>query len=1072
MSSRRGSGTTPAKSSRQTLIVASAGSGKTYQLSNRFLQLLVDGVEPDRILAVTFTRKAAGEILDRILLRLATAASSEKEAGKLAAALDRPKLTLADFRERLLGTLTRLHRLRVGTLDSFFAKVADAFALEFGLPLGWRIAEPIEEKRVRDVAITKVLSGDGDRDLRTLYHSLTKGETDRSVVGLIREQTEKLHHIFRETTTAAWKWMKKSPVLAKGEFERLLGNFEAAMPPEKEKGLFKAHNNSLRALIVEDWAAFLGNGIGSKVLAGESTFSRKPISAETVALYQPLVQHACGTILNRIAAQLEATYELLEHFDGAYNATRAITRGLQFSDIPQALARALDSVQSEHFSFRLDGRLAHLMLDEFQDTSLDQWKVMRAFAKEAIANPKGTFFCVGDPKQAIYGWRGGTAGLIRSLPRDLPELSEQSLVCSYRSSPVVIDAVNQVFSNLRRHNHLEYLQSHVEAWNVPFPLHSTARESLPGYVELATGPGKGEGKVLDSFFDFAAKRIKEIIEAAPGCTVGVLVRTNDAVGNLIYRLQELGIPASEEGGSPIIDSPAVELIVSLLTLADHPGDSAAEFHVRNSPLAADVRLPADSHPALRAEFAQTLRRQLIDRGYGSLIAVWAEILAGECDRRDRQRLQQLVELAYDYDAHAELRTKAFRDLIADHKADDPSANRVRVMTVHQSKGLEFDVVILPQLDDNLLGQGDSFWTDRDSPLADVSRVCREVPRKELPGMPAEMRRMHEQYIARKVDDRLCALYVGMTRAIHALHMLVQPHDKKDHRRSHAGLLRAALLNGEAMPPLQTVFSLGDRDWYAGLPAERRKELAQLETPGEEPLPKIVLAAPTADQKRGLGKQTPSGLEGGGKIPVDKLLGLAADHDPMAMLRGSVIHKCFELVTWLDEAVPTAAELRQAMLQVQDIDDADPAEVSRWLSEFQTFLAKPNLAALLRQKDYAAAEVQGFGTKARQLLARKKLKLRARNEYPFAHRAGTELRQGRIDRLVLFSDGPDVVAAEIIDFKTDRIDNQPGRTLAERTEHYRPQMAAYKETVARLYELPPDFVAARLAFIQADEMVSV
>ncbi len=1066
-------------SPRQTLIIASAGSGKTYQLSNRFLRLLVDGVEPDRILAVTFTRKAAGEILDRILLRLAMAASSQAEAAKLGEALDRPKLTLAICRERLLATLARLHRLRVGTLDSFFAKVASAFALEFGLPLGWRIAEPIEEKRVRDAAITMVLNGggdlgggDGDRDLRTLYHNLTKGETDRSVVGLIREQTEKLYHIFRETTQDAWKWMKKSPVLSKAEFERLLGVFEHAMPPEKEKALAKAHTTSLRALILEDWEAFLKSGVGSKVLAGEETYSRRPITTEMRGLYQPLVQHACGTISNRIAAQLDATHELLAHFDEAYNATRAITRGLQFSDIPQALARALDAVDSDRFSFRLDGRLAHLMLDEFQDTSLDQWKVMRAFAQEAIASPKGTFFCVGDPKQAIYGWRGGSPGLILSLSDEFPEISLESLAQSYRSSPVVIDAVNQVFSNLTRHNKLDYLEPHVRGWMDRFPEHDTVRDKLPGYVELATGPEKGPGKVLDSFFDFAAKRIKDIVEAAPGCTVGVLVRTNDAVGNLIYRLQEQGIAASEEGGSPIVDSPAVELIVSLLTLADHPGDSAAEFHVRNSPLAVAVGLPGDSHPALLAEFALTLRRQLIDRGYGPSIAEWAEHLAGECDRRDRQRLQQLIELAYDYDAHAELRTKAFRELVADYKADDPSASRVRVMTVHQAKGLEFDIVICPQLDDPLPGQGDAFWTDRESPLADVTKVCRSVPRRELPGMPPEMQRMHDQYVARKVDDRLCALYVGMTRAIHALHMLVQPHEKEECRRTHAGLLRGALLQCRPMPPMQTLWELGNRDWYAQLPSERKRELARSESPVEESLPQIVLAPPTADQKRGLGKQTPSGLEGGGKIPVDKLLGLAADHDPMAMLRGSVIHKCFELVTWLDAAVPAENELRQAILQIQDIDDADPAEVSRWLTEFQAFLIKPNLAALLRQADYGPASIQGFGAKARQHLQRKQLTPRVRNEYPFAHRAGAELRQGRIDRLVLLSDGEDVVAAEIIDFKTDRIDNQPGRSLAEKIEHYRPQMAAYKETVAKLFELPAEFVAARLAFIQADEVVSV
>ena len=129
------------------VIRASAGTGKTYQLASRFLQLLDADVAPESILAATFTRKAAGEILERILSTLASAAINEKKRGELADAIGSQQLTSERCRELLAKLTRRLHRLQVGTLDSFFAKLASSFSLELGLPPGWRIAETIEVKR-------------------------------------------------------------------------------------------------------------------------------------------------------------------------------------------------------------------------------------------------------------------------------------------------------------------------------------------------------------------------------------------------------------------------------------------------------------------------------------------------------------------------------------------------------------------------------------------------------------------------------------------------------------------------------------------------------------------------------------------------------------------------------------------------------------------------------------------------------------------------------------------------------------------------------------------------------------
>ena len=157
------------------VIRASAGSGKTYQLSTRYIARLAQ-TTPDRILATTFTRKAAGEILERILRRLAEAALDDERRAQLAAALERPGLSREQCLQWLVAVTRNLHRVRVATLDSFFSRVAGSFALELGLPPGWALLDESQDDQLRSRAVEAVLR-EGDRhDLVKLIHLLSKGQ--------------------------------------------------------------------------------------------------------------------------------------------------------------------------------------------------------------------------------------------------------------------------------------------------------------------------------------------------------------------------------------------------------------------------------------------------------------------------------------------------------------------------------------------------------------------------------------------------------------------------------------------------------------------------------------------------------------------------------------------------------------------------------------------------------------------------------------------------------------------------------------------------------------------------------
>ncbi len=201
---------------RNVVIRASAGTGKTFQLSNRYLGQLLSGSAPDEILATTFTRKAAGEILERNMVRLAEAALNAKKCAELAGFLEDPALSCEQCL-KLVQNLTRgLHRVRICTLDSFFSQIASSFGFEMGLPPDWTIVDEIDDVRLKNKAVEAVLRNESTKTAVQLMHLLTKGETGRSVSELIRQTVSALYPIFQETDAAAWTSFPKPKKLASG----------------------------------------------------------------------------------------------------------------------------------------------------------------------------------------------------------------------------------------------------------------------------------------------------------------------------------------------------------------------------------------------------------------------------------------------------------------------------------------------------------------------------------------------------------------------------------------------------------------------------------------------------------------------------------------------------------------------------------------------------------------------------------------------------------------------------------------------------------------------------------------
>ncbi len=1053
------------------LLRASAGSGKTHQLTSRYLRLLAAGVEPEAILATTFTRKAAGEILERVLARLANAASQPDQARDLGKDPGLKGLTQETCRGLLRLVLRNFHGMRISTLDSFYIALAGGFSLELGLPAGWSICAPTDDAALRSEALERVLEQDAEAVGR-LLPLLAPGESRRSVHGALLQTINVHYEIFRGSARASWELLHASEPPPLAGVRVALENLRALdLSSCGHKGFLTARDGDVARFECEDWSGFVGNGLAQRLATGETSYYNKPIPAAARTLYETLLAHAQSQIVRVLAERTRATWELLDRFHRELWALKQTMGGLRFDEVTQALAEAVSrpALTGAALAFRLDGAIEHLLLDEFQDTALSQWRVLQPLAK-ALWDVKArrSFFCVGDVKQAIFSWRGGMTAIFDRLPAFLGTLSESTLETSQRSTQPIIDVVNAVFGNVARCDVGEKCQDGLAAWAGRFKPHTTVKKDEAGYVCLHTGPAlRPESRLVDQRAEHCgevAEKVRALHLSAPGHDIGILCRKNDTVARMIFDLRELGVEASEEGGNPLSDSPAVELMLSLYTLADHPDHSIAWFHLTHSPLRESL-----GDVKRRDELSARLRRQLFRDGYGKFAHTWAKALAPACDRRDLSRLQQLIEIAYAYESRSTLRPADFVAWVRQENVADPSAANVRVMTIHAAKGLQFDIVVLPELDSTLLGQPPSFVVGRDPQTLNVNFVCRyaeegvqEVLKKLLP--PEQFRAFAEDR-QQGIEESLSLLYVAMTRAVYGLYMYVPgPRPKHNRRDAWYNLLLQTLALDKQCTENALLYERGDPNWHQHVKSGRVS--ASL----PEPAQPIRLRPADTAWPRGLERGAPSRSEGEGLISLDRYLHPSEGTGTAA---GTLYHAWFATIGWLDDGAPSEGKLLDVAAKIRkDLPMELWRDLDRRLTQFRAWLTQPLLRTVLTRSAYTDVQGPGFPKALADLWSKGFAPQKVEQERRFLLREGSRLWDGSFDRVVWLADGNRLVAADVLDFKTDALPPDDDMALAARTAHYRPQLEIYRRAAAQLASLPLDAIALRLVFPFAGRVVEL
>ncbi|MED5585029.1 MAG: UvrD-helicase domain-containing protein [Verrucomicrobiota bacterium] len=903
------------------MVLASAGSGKTHQLGGRIIGMIgAHGVDPERMVALTFTRKAAGEFIDSVLIRLAKAALDEKKAQELTGDVNR-SFEVEPVLEKVVKVLPRF---QLGTIDSFFSRIVRGFQHELGISGGsFELIEGARLKLVMGDLIQGILGemldeGEG----RGFVHAFRRATAGKEQLSVLKNLEEFMKH---------WHgFWKAGPVLKNFGGKDTFTNLPEISEWESQKHrLFSDLRTVLDASMgTDDWTqknqekAFkkmldrieehtIGSGSlnsfsnNSRMFAlsleqvrqGASTirltYQRKEfeLKEEVSCLLDRIIRLVSSCELAAAVERTEGIGRLIKRMDKECEDSLRNCGLLSFDDVKNLLGEWEHSeagrLRRESVDFRLDGRFDHWFLDEFQDTSPAEWNGLQPLLDEAVSSEEGSLFVVGDKKQAIYGFKGGDISLFdRVRERFNRGMTVETMEESFRSCPAVLDLVNGVCGD---RDLIGSLFGEVVANRWEWKDHVSASPDQNGEARVETVAKEDMNALL-------VKRLHEVGIGKNKLTCGVLLRTVDQVRKVVDYLKMEGFNVIEEGRrNPMTDSPAGVAIHGLIQWLANPADRYAEELILMSPLNSVLEERFGDAWYSRWEGLLEVAHSV---GYATMVEELLAPLWDSLSEFSRHRVGDIVQALEECDASGPGSARGVRDWLADLEVGQaPGEAAVQVMTIHKAKGLGFEVVMIPHLSDNKVpnfqhynvAKGKEGWL-LDPPPAWVRQLTPELEEADLEWEE------DERY------EALCQLYVALTRAKRGLYVFVPVQSEtagkeQSPRASLANLVRMSVLDSDGG------FQSGESGWTEDKEIDQKdkeEELKEGSGLGEA----VTLRS----------RMTPSS----GKIK-DFVTGSGGS----GMKVGSEVHELFEAIAWLEEGeVPRMPRSRAGMIVEETLSDPE------------------------------------------------------------------------------------------------------------------------------------------------------
>jgi ATP-dependent exoDNAse (exonuclease V) beta subunit len=659
-------------------VVAGPGSGKTRVLVERFAWLVLErGCDPERILAITFTEKAANELKGRLANRF----------------------------DKRLDLRRKVERAQISTIHAFCHAILREHALEAGLDPQFEVLDDVEAAALRFQAMSSTLD-EVAKERPQDFVRLAEVWPAADMAGALLS----VHDAMR----AAGKLEEAlAPLPVDGAVENLrqkiarlvdeaIQNADPATENRRQRlGDLRALQREMRNLGPQELAAKVH---GIKLNGAEPGVSRAMKAAREVA-----GQLVSTWVMEFYRPQRELLTAVLRRFDEKSREKRRERGGLDYTDLEEFTLRLLR--ENEGAKRAVTERYEHILMDELQDTNPLQWEILRQ-----VRQP-GRFFAVGDVNQSIYGFRHAEPQLFKDFQSKIEQNSwaVDRLTRNYRTRPEILQAVEAILTRGQR----EGIVAH------GFQAKARYEEAERPYVEVYCAATPGTREEAPDVMPWLAARLAQLYgtplasdkhkRPARFSDMAVFVRNSNAFGALEEALKRYSIPYVITGGNTFFDAQEVVDLVNFLRVLAFPEDEIALYSLLRSPffgvsdetlferkLARRLASPDEEEFLERCReaagslpLAAVLERAMDETGYAAQLSVPelgnAQKLLALLDRLEQRGRRDAAAILAKMEA---LRESANESNAPGLEAGDA----VQLMTIHKAKGLQFPIVAVAALE--------------------------------------------------------------------------------------------------------------------------------------------------------------------------------------------------------------------------------------------------------------------------------------------------------------------------------------------------------------------------------------
>lgn len=830
-----------------TIYDASAGSGKTYTLTKEYLKILFLASTDDaykKILAITFTNKAVNEMKSRIvssLYEFSIDTTSEKAMDLLKDVAKDTKLSIATLKDKSKAIIKNIiHNYAafdISTIDKFTHKVIRTFAQDLNLPPNFEVS--LDTDVLLQEAIDLVISKAGeDQSLTQLLVDFSKDRTDDDKNwDISAELLAVAQLITNENNSEEIKEMAEKSLTDFGTIKKKL--------QEEIKRLKEECKEIAQTVLTK----IDSNGVSRKSFySGYVTNHLTKVVSDKIAINETIIKYLDGSessyskavpqsdkdFIDENASEILASVITINEKAGKISLYDAFLQNLNPLSLLNTIYKEFKNIQEEQnivsisdfntiihneiqnqpapFIYeRLGEKYRHYFIDEFQDTSVMQWQNLIPLIDNALAGQdeygkKGTVMLVGDPKQAIYRWRGGKAEQFIDLAKDKTSTNPFSnkdkkterLKTNYRSYSEVIQFNNSFFKQLaNQFNNADYknLYEHLS--------HQETNAKQGGYVNLSfiEVPEEETGvEGFDSDNDTITMKDKvylsHTLKTINQCLahkfqykdIVLLTRTKAPGIKLANFLTENKIPILSSETLLIQNATEVKLIIALLRFLKNQKEEEAKIYILyyiaqqlQSELAIHdfILATKDKNTADLEAYLNTIGIEIsfTDCKKKSLYETVETLIAAFLKNKvNTSYLQYFLDLVLEKDVKSQSSIADFLEYwykIGFQKSipSPEGTNAVRIMTIHKSKGLEFPVVIFPFAEEDFSRKmKDKLWIPLEDSTIDLPKALINN-KKEVESYGNGAKSIFQTKNQEEILDTINVLYVALTRAEEQLYII-------------------------------------------------------------------------------------------------------------------------------------------------------------------------------------------------------------------------------------------------------------------------------------------------------------